>query len=142
MDGVCFGIRMPELNEPRVEVRRQAELSDTEQTTGMDRQMAFQTEDTTMIRLQVESGEISDWHHHGDHHIFGYLEKGRGKWEYGESDDDTVIVEEGDFWHIPPRTIHRDINPTDEVQTAIVAIVGSGPLAIDVDGPSADPSVE
>lgn len=133
---------MPKLDDSSVNVARGSDLDLVDQTAGMDRLKAFDTDETMVFRLEIDGDETSDWHHHGDHHVFGYLVEGRGRWEYGSSEEDTVTVDAGDFWHIPPRTIHRDINPYDEPQTAIVFIYGSGPLAVDVAGPDADVVLE
>ena len=129
---------MPSTSPNEVQVMRGSELGTDDQTAGMDRQVAFETDQALFLRLVVDGDKVSDWHHHGDHHIFGYLLEGEGRWEYGNGDDDVVTIEAGDFWHIPPRTIHRDINPMNDQQTAIVAFVGSGPMAIEVSGPDAE----
>jgi uncharacterized RmlC-like cupin family protein len=129
---------MSEVTESSIEVVRKSGLQPAAETEGMERRMAFETGEATVIFLQVEGGSVSGWHHHSGNHVFGYLLEGEGKWEYGEDGAETVMVEAGDFWHIPPRTIHRDINPGEQTQQAVVAMVGSGPLAVDVDGPDAE----
>lgn len=36
----------------------------------------------------------------------------------------------GDFFHLHPGTVHRDINPGEDEQVYILNFVGSGPLAL------------
>jgi len=43
----------------------------------------------------------------------------------------------GDFFHIPPGLVHRDLNPNKDLELVVVNIlVGSGPSVINVDSPS------
>jgi uncharacterized RmlC-like cupin family protein len=45
-------------------------------------------------------------------------------------------VGQGDFFHIPPRLVHRDVNPNREQELVVVNIlVGRGEPVINVKGP-------
>ena len=39
----------------------------------------------------------------------------------------------GDFVHVPPYTVHRESNPTDEPSLAVIARVGGGIPTVNVD---------
>jgi uncharacterized RmlC-like cupin family protein len=40
----------------------------------------------------------------------------------------------GDFFHVPAGTVHREI-PSEEKGEVIIAFVGTGPLAVNVEDP-------
>jgi len=70
---------------------------------------------------------VSDWHHHGTRHLYGFLEDGRMKLEYAVNGASAVEVGQGDFFHIPPRLVHRDVNPDNEQELLVVNfLVGKG----------------
>jgi uncharacterized RmlC-like cupin family protein len=79
---------------------------------------------------------MSDWHHHGTRHLYGFLEAGRMRLEYGVKGAGTVEVGHGDFFHVPPGLVHRDVNPDKEPELVIVNIlVGKGEPVINVKSP-------
>ena len=60
----------------------------------------------TFARFEHPPGREDRWHHHGDHHIVGYVVTGRIRIEV---DDGSVVeVAAGDIVHIEPRTVHRE----------------------------------
>lgn len=118
---------------PAIEVVRKEDLESAADTEGMERLKAFENSDTTVVELNVPGDTVSDWHHHGDHHVYGYLVEGTARLEYRDDDVESVTCNAGDFFHVEPNTPHRDINPTDKEKKAIVTFVGSGPMAVDVD---------
>lgn len=103
------------------------------------RRVAFETEDTVMMRSRVAGGITTDWHHNGDRHVYGYVVRGEAMLEYGTEGAESAELAAGDFVYVPPRTIRRVVNPTDEAWEIVICFVGSGPPAVTVDGPqSAD----
>lgn len=118
-----------------ITVVRPAELEPVEEPPGVVRSTAFQTDNNVMARVRVAPGITSDWHHHCDRHVFGYVVTGTAGFEYGPDGTERTEIEAGGFVHIPPRTIHRDVNPAGEEQVWILNFVGSGPLIEYVDGP-------
>lgn len=112
------------------------ELEVGDDTSGIDRKVAFETDNNTMVHALVAGGRASGWHHHADRHVYGYVIEGTVVFEYGPGGSDRKELEAGDFFHIEPRTIHRDVNPADEEQWLIINFVGSGPLVKNVDGPA------
>ncbi len=60
---------------------------------------------------------------------------GRLRLEYGMDGKDAVEVVPGDFFHIPPGLVHRDVNPDNDKLVVVGIIVGPGPPVINVNGP-------
>lgn len=89
-----------------------------------------------MARTQVPRGAASAWHHHGKRQLYGFLVAGRLQLEYGPGGTLVADVRRGDFFHIPPHLIHRDVNPSGEDDSIIVNVLaGPGPFVVNVDGP-------
>ena len=106
-------------------------------TPGVTRELAFQTDAATLMRARAEAGARSGWHHHGARDVLGYVVVGRARFEFGPGGSDSVDVETGGFFHVPAGLVHRDVNPLDSPQEIVMTVVGSGPLVVNVDGPSA-----
>lgn len=121
-----------------VEVVTSEELNEAPGTPGVVREVAFETDNNMVVQARVAGGTATEWHHYCDRHVYAYLLKGTAIIESGPGGRDRHESEAGDFVHIPPRTIHRDINPTDEEQIVIINFVGSGPLVENVDGPASE----
>lgn len=78
---------------------------------------------------------MSGWHHHGDHTIYFHVAQGRMRVEWGPGGKESAELSAGDFWTIPPNTVHREGNPGTEEQRLVGFFVGSGPVVVNVDGP-------
>ena len=102
------------------------------------RELAFESERAIQIRTRAEGGAATGWHHHGDREVFGYLVRGRARFEFGPGGRESTEIEPGGFFHIPAGIVHRDVNPLDDLQELALVFVGSGPLVVDVDGPEPD----
>jgi uncharacterized RmlC-like cupin family protein len=113
----------------------QQELEETEGTPGLARRVAFQTDNNTLVQVHADGNVSSGWHHHGDRHVYAHLKEGTAVIEYGPGGDERLEVESSGFFYLPPRTVHRDVNPADEPQQWIISFVGTGPLVENVDGP-------
>jgi uncharacterized RmlC-like cupin family protein len=77
----------------------------------------------------------SGWHHHGDRDVLGYVVRGLARFEFGDGGRDSVEIAAGGFFRVPAGLVHRDVNPLDEPQEIVLAVVGDGPLVVNVDGP-------
>ena len=111
-------------------------LSEAPPSPGISRHLAFRGEGFMVVRSRVDPGVVSGWHHHGDYDIYGYVVRGTARFEDGPGGRDATSVERGDFFHVPARTVHRDINPSEtEAQEVILFLRGSGPMVVNVDGP-------
>jgi quercetin dioxygenase-like cupin family protein len=115
---------------------KQDSLADAPGTPGIVRQFAFKDDDALVIRARVEPGIVSGCHHHGDYDVYGYVVSGSICFESGPGGKDAISVDAGDFFHVPARTIHRDVNPsTSEGHEVILFLPGHGPMVVNVDGP-------
>ena len=121
-----------------IEVVRGSELKAGYSTPGIAREKAFESLRGYIIvsRTRVAGGAISDWHHHGTRYLYGFMEFGRMRLEYGPGGKSAVEVRQGDFFHIPPYLVHRDVNPDEKQELAVVNIlVGKGKPVFNVKGP-------
>lgn len=121
-----------------VETVTPAELEEAHETPGIERKIVFKTDTNIMIQAHVAGGTTSAWHHHCDRVVYGYLIESSAALEYGPDGRDRHDIGAGGFVHIPPRTVHRDLNPTTEEHVWLLNFVGSGPLVENVDGPDSE----
>lgn len=121
-----------------VTVVSQADLEVPDESADVVRQVAFETEDTVTIQSRVSGGVTTGWHHNGDRHVYGYVVRGHAMLEFGPGGEEAVSLDAGDFVYVPPQTIRRVVNPTDEEWKIVISFVGSGPPAVAVDGPEAE----
>jgi uncharacterized RmlC-like cupin family protein len=105
------------------------------QTPGLSREEAFATDFLWAGVLTTTPGEMSSWHHHGDHETYAYVLSGRKRIEYGPGGNEVLEARPGDFIHLPTRLVHREGNPDAEPSELIVFRVGSGSPVVNVDGP-------
>lgn len=123
----------------RIEVVHEADLHAWDSTLGIARKKAFDSKGITVAQTRVPGGAASGWHHHGERHLYGFLVAGRLRLEYGPDGTLVADVGRGDFFHIPPHLVHRDVNPSGDDESIIVnVLVGPGPFVVNVKGP--DPS--
>jgi len=122
----------------KIDIVRSSELKAGYLTPGIVREKAFESMHRYIIisRTRVACGAVSDWHHHGTRHLYRFLEAGRMRLKHGEKGGSAVEVGHGDFFHIPPRLVHRDVNPDKEQELVVVNIlVGKGEPVINVKSP-------
>lgn len=115
----------------------QDELEQPAGHPDVTRQVAFETADVVTVQSSVAAGATTSWHHNGDRHVHGYVVRGHARLEFGPDGSEAVALDAGDFVYVPPRTIRRVVNPTDEAWVTVISFVGSGPPATSVDGPEA-----
>ena len=121
---------------PMIDVVRKDQLQTGHPTPGVVRKRAFETEDIVLSQTQLDAGVVSGWHHHGERHLYGFVIVGRLRLEYGKNEKEAIETVPGDFFHIPPGLVHRDVNPEREGKLVVVSIVvGPGPPVINVNGP-------
>jgi len=122
-----------------IDIARSTELGAGYSTEGIIRKKAFESENIVFSQSQVLPGVVSGWHHHGTHHLYGYIVSGRLQLEYGVEGEKKVDLNPGDFFHVPPNLVHRDINPNMDLDLFVVNIlVGTGPAVINVDSPTGE----
>ncbi len=120
---------------PRIEVVHGTDLTKGESTPGISREKAFESSNALVSRTRLEPGAVSGWHHHGTRDLYGFLVSGQLRLEYGPKGADTAVVGPGDFFHVPPGLVHRDVNPDRARDLVIVNIlIGSGVPVVNVEG--------
>jgi len=119
-----------------IEVVRSSELRTGYSTQGIVREKAFESKNIVVSRTRVPAGAKSDWHHHGTRHLYAYMVSGRIQLEYGTIGTRAVEARPGDFFHIPPHLVHRDVNPDRKHELVVVNILaGRGVPVVNVEGP-------
>jgi quercetin dioxygenase-like cupin family protein len=120
-----------------VKVLKAETLSEATSNQGFTRHIAFKGDGFLVVRARGEPGSISGWHHHGDYDVYGYLVSGSGRFEGNTGrEEDSVSLRKGDFFHVPPHTLHREINPSSkEGNEYILFLRGTGPMVFDLDDP-------
>jgi len=120
---------------PRIEVVHGTDLKKGESTPGIFRERAFESSTVLVSRTRLDRGAVSGWHHHGTHELYGFQVSGQLRLDYGPKGAEAAIVGPGDFFHIPPGLVHRDVNPDREHGLIVVNIlVGSGIRVVNVEG--------
>jgi quercetin dioxygenase-like cupin family protein len=117
----------------RIQALKTDALSETPSTPGITRHLAFKNEDVMVIRARINPGVASGWHHHGDYHVYGYVVSGTPRFESQDGEGSPVNLKPGDFFHVPPHTVHREINPSSEELEVILFLSGTGPLVFNLE---------
>jgi uncharacterized RmlC-like cupin family protein len=119
---------------PVIRIVTAADLVENVPTPGMERREAASGE-ARIIAVRTQSGFVSGWHHHGGYATYGYVMAGRLRLESGPGGSLVVEAGPGDFFIVPPETVHREGNPAGEEQVIVGFRVGSGVTVVNVDGP-------
>jgi uncharacterized RmlC-like cupin family protein len=131
-----MGGAMEEHPQPRVVQARQRLRQAALQSAGLLREQAFSADDVWVGVVTTEPGEMSAWHHHGDHDTYAYVVSGLKRIEYGPGGTRSIIAGPDDFIHLPKGLRHREGNPSEELSRSIAFRLGSGPATINVEGPA------
>ncbi|WP_306056140.1 hypothetical protein [Natronococcus wangiae] len=111
-------------------------LVPTVESPDLVRKTPFPDDDVLLMRVRAAGGAAAGWHHHGDNVYFGYAVDGPSETEYGPAGERVARIEIGECFHVPPKLVHRDTNPTDETHTGIIWLCGEEPWVVNVDGPA------
>jgi uncharacterized RmlC-like cupin family protein len=60
--------------------------------------------------VTMAPGMESGAHHHGPVESGIYIISGRARFRFGDTLEETVDVEPGDFIYVPPEAVHQEIN--------------------------------
>jgi uncharacterized RmlC-like cupin family protein len=124
--------------EERVRVVRSGGLETGPLTSGMARNQAFVSDNLWVGNVRTSPGAVSGWHHHGDHTTYGYVVSGKARFEFGPGGAESLDVGAGDFFMVPPMTVHRESNPGPEESAAVLVRIGAGPTVVNVDEPDTE----
>ena len=137
----------PARGAPRIRVVCPGErTSDTPQTPGLRREVAFDSRNPDAKVLsgfvsQVDPGAATGAHHHGDQETILYVLTGRARFRYGDELEHSIEAGVGGFVFIPGGIVHQEINASAEEPTSWV-VVRSHPDPIVVNLPKLDSFAE
>lgn len=111
------------------------ELREAQGTPGLRRWVAHEADTHWFGRVEAAAETMSGWHHHGDNTTLGYVLSGSVTLEFGPGGTESVHVGPGEYFVVPPNTIHREGNMSAEDAEALVVRYGEGPPVFPADGP-------
>jgi quercetin dioxygenase-like cupin family protein len=121
----------------KVQVLSNDALPEAPSSPGLTRHRAFAKDGLKVLHSCAEPGTVSGWHNHGDYEIYGYVISGTARLETGPGGKDVFSADAGDFFTIPPHTVHREINPSPAEDLEVLLVLrGSGPTVFNVKGPT------
>ena len=124
-------------DETQIQVVRERELEPGASTPGIIRHTAFDVPEAIVSQSTIGPGVTSDWHHHATRTLLGYLVSGELRFDYGPRGSLSVEFSAHDYFRIPPRLIHRDVNPRTDREAIVVAVlIGEGPAVVNTTGPA------
>lgn len=118
-----------------VRVVRADALSEGPPTGGLQRMKGEDGASLSVLRASMDPGIVSGWHHHGDTTTYVYVVEGRLRIEWGPGGRHTAELSGGDFYEMPPNTIHREANPGSTMLVLAGFHVGRGMQITNVDAP-------
>lgn len=129
------------MSEPTIRMTRADErvLVEDPPVPGVRREMALAEAGHWAGLVTTDPGRDTGWHHHGDYDTFVYLVSGRARIEFGRGGRQALEGGAGGFAFVPKGVIHREINPGDRPNEAVVIRVGTGVPVVPVDGPEPGP---
>ena len=133
--------------KPSVRVVRRDHLSsDTPQTSGLVRHVAFDSRNPDAKVLSaflttVQPGAATGAHHHGDQETILYVLEGTARYRWGDHLEHVVEAGPGDFVFIPAHTVHQEINASADNPTVWV-VTRSDPDPIVINLPELDEFAE
>ena len=117
----------------KVEVVRGTGISKNP-TSGSARVQIFNRKGAIMAQFTLPAGGTSPWHHHGTRELLGLLIRGKLRLEYQSRKAGAVDLVPGDFFRIPRKLIHRDVNLSKSNPVVVVSLyLGKGPYAVNVE---------
>jgi mannose-6-phosphate isomerase-like protein (cupin superfamily) len=111
------------------------DLDQADELKSVSRKTPFPDAPIRQVRGHSEGVIVSEWHHHGDNHVFGYVLRGDGYVEWGTGEGERKLVEEDECFHIPDGFVHRDRSSSPGKQDYVLWLTGSEPRTIPVEEP-------
>jgi uncharacterized RmlC-like cupin family protein len=112
-----------------------AALARAETWPGVTHQEAINTGALWSGLTYLEPGAATGWHHHGGYETSLYVASGTVRFEHGRLGAEALVGAPGDFIHVPPGVVHREVNAGSTPATNVISRVGRGPALVEVDGP-------
>jgi len=86
--------------------------------------------------IRNEAGDASGWHHHGANDTYVYVIRGSMTTDFGPDGAESIEARAGDFFIVPPQTIHRETTGQDSDVEAFIVRVGGEPEHVKVESPN------
>ena len=118
-----------------VQVVRRDRLEEVSLTPGMARNVAALGDHVMVLVSRVQPRMVPGWHHHGEYMAVVYVQAGTMRVEFAEEGREPVDLNAGDFYRLPPGTVHRESNPGDEALGAVSFVLGPEYTVVNVAGP-------
>ena len=120
-----------------IEVVRARSTRPHESTSGVQREVSFESDKLILSKSTIPGGTVGGWHHHGTRELYAYVLSGLLRLEHGDKGELSVEVSGGDTFHVPTGLIHRDVNPDPSIPVVIVgAFLGGGEHVVNVSSPT------
>lgn len=119
-----------------IQVVGRSDLVSASELSSVNRETPFPDASVRMVRGHSDGEIVSEWHHHGDNHVFGYVLEGDGFVEWGTGEDERKLVGTNECFHIPAEFVHRDRSVSDGRQEYVLWLTGSDPRTVHLDGPT------
>lgn len=129
------GPAAPTTSQTAPRVAGEDDLVPTGMLKNLTRLTPFPDAPVQQVRGHAAGRVESEWHHHGDNDVLGYVLRGEGYVEWGSGEDERELVRAGEFFRVPAGAVHRDVNPDDDEQDYLLWLTGSDPRIVRVDGP-------
>jgi mannose-6-phosphate isomerase-like protein (cupin superfamily) len=97
---------------------------------NVERRSPFPDDDVRMVRGHSSGEIVSEWHHHRDNHVFGFVLAGDGYVEWGTGEGERLFVAAGECFHIPAGFVHRDRSDSAGDQEFVLWLTGSEPRTL------------
>jgi len=121
-------------SDAKPRVAGEDDLVPTSPLANLTRLPPFPDAGVPQVRGHAAARIESEWHHHGDNHVFGYVMNGEGYMEWGRGEGERKLASAGEFFHVPAGVVHRDVNPSDDEQDYLLWLTGSDPRTVNVGG--------
>lgn len=121
--------------DPAPDAAGEDDLVPTAPLANLTRLAPFPDAPVQQVRGHADGRVESEWHHHGDNDVFGYVIDGEGYVEWGTEAEERKLVGTGQFFHVPAGVVHRDVNPSDDEQDYLLWLAGSEPRTVGADAP-------
>lgn len=105
------------------------------QLENVRRETPFDDTAVRLVRGHSEGTVVSEWHHHGDNHVFGFVLDGDGYVEWGPGEGERVFVDTEECFHIRAGFVHRDRSDSPGRQEYVLWLTGSEPRTVTVGEP-------
>jgi uncharacterized RmlC-like cupin family protein len=121
----------------KVEVLSDNALAEAPSSPGLTRHLAFEKDGLKVLHSCADPATVSGWHNHGNYEVYAYVVSGTAHIETGPGGGDIFSADAGDFFAIPPQTVHREINPSPSEDLEVLLVLrGTGPTVFNVEGPA------